>query len=162
MKAVKADDADIPVHLWNARVKASGMSREKQDVALTGFRKLGLRLFLRGLVKDCVTHMKKAHGPDWMGKPRQYRDGVLTELGRDQSAIVNLLWHSTHTNWFEFNAGSRLVHLRFPLRYRRMARDGVPAWFTKPGTTTKGTQPAITDSSLREKTREKIGKVLKR
>ncbi len=43
-----------------------------------------------------------------------------------------------------------------------MARDGVPAWFTKPGPTTKGTQPAITDSSMREKTREKIGKVLKR
>jgi hypothetical protein len=43
-----------------------------------------------------------------------------------------------------------------------MARDGVPAWFTKPGLTTKGTQPAITDSRLREKTREKIGKVFKR
>ncbi len=63
-KAVKADDADLPVHLWNERVKAPGMSREKQDVALIGFRKLGLRLFLRGLVKDCITHMKKAHGPD--------------------------------------------------------------------------------------------------
>jgi len=43
-----------------------------------------------------------------------------------------------------------------------MARDGVPAWFTKPGPTTKGTQLAITDSGLREKTREKIGNVLKR
>jgi len=32
----------------------------------------------------------------------------------------------------------------------------------KPGPTTKGTQPAILDSSLREKTREKIRKVLKR
>jgi hypothetical protein len=43
-----------------------------------------------------------------------------------------------------------------------MVRDGVLAWFTKPGPTTKGTQPAITDSRLREKTREKIGKVFKR
>jgi hypothetical protein len=161
-KAVRSDDADIPVHLWNDRVRAPGISKEKRDAALTGFRKLGLRVFLRGLVKDCVAHMKETHGSGWIGKPRQHRDGGLTELGRDQSAIANLLWHSTHTNWFEFNAGSRLVHLRFPVRYRRMARDGVPAWFTKPGPTTKGTQPAITDSSLREKTREKIGKVLKR
>ena len=106
--------------------------------------------------------MREAHGLEWMKKPRQHRDGLLTELGKDQSAIANLLWHSTHTNWFEFHAGSRLVHLRFPLRYRRMARDGVPAWFTKPGPTTKGTQPPITDSRLRQKTREKIGKVLKR
>ena len=161
-KAVKADDADIPVHLWNDRVKAPGTSKENRDAALTGLRKLGLRLFLRGLVRDCVAHMREAHGLEWMKKPRQHRDGLLTELGKDQSAIANLLWHSTHTNWFEFHAGSRLVHLRFPQRYRRMARDGVPAWFTKPGPTTKGTQPPITDSRLREKTREKIGKVLKR
>jgi len=65
-KAVKADDVDIPVHLWNDRVKAPGISKEKQDAALTGFRKLGLRLFLRGLVKDSVAHMKEAHGPEWM------------------------------------------------------------------------------------------------
>ena len=83
---MKADDADIPTYLWNDRVKAPGISKEKRDVALTGFRKLGLRVFLRGLVKDCVAHMKKAHGAGWMGKPRQHRDGGLTELGRDQSA----------------------------------------------------------------------------
>ena len=161
-KAVKADDADIPVHLWNDRVKSPAISKEKQDAALTGFRKLGLRLFMCGLVKDCVAHMKEAHGPAWMGKPRRHRDRALTKLGRDQVAIANLLWHSTHTNWSEFNAGSRLVHLHFPLRYWRMARDGVPAWFSKPGPTTKGKQPAITDARLREKTREKIGKVFKR
>jgi hypothetical protein len=28
-KAVKADDAEIPVHLWNDRVKAPGTSKEK-------------------------------------------------------------------------------------------------------------------------------------
>ena len=35
-KAVKADDADIPVHLWNDRVKAPGTSKENRDAALTG------------------------------------------------------------------------------------------------------------------------------
>jgi hypothetical protein len=88
---VKADDAKIPVHLWNDRVKALGISKEKQDAALTGFQKLGLRLFMRGLGKDCAAHMKEAHGPDWMGKPHQRQDGILTELGWDQLAIANLL-----------------------------------------------------------------------
>ncbi len=162
VKAVKADNADIPVYLWNERFKSPGISKEKQDAPLTGFQKLGLRLFMCGLVEDCIAHMKEAHGPAWMGKSRRHQDGVLTELGRDQAGIVNLLWHSIHTNWFEFNAGSRLVHLRFPLRYRRMAKDGVLAWFTKPGPTTKGTQPAIMETRLREKTREKFGKVFKR
>jgi hypothetical protein len=97
------------------------------------------------------------------GKTRPVPGRGVDQAGKRLVGIANLLWHSTHTNWFEFNLGSRLVHLRFPLRYRRMARDGVLVWFTKPSPTTKGTQPAITDMRLREKTREKkIGKVFKR
>ncbi len=88
---MKADNAKIPVHLWNDRVKALGISKEKRDATLTSFLKLGLHLFLRGLVKDCAAHMKEAHGLDWMGKPCQQRDGVLTELGWDQSAMANLI-----------------------------------------------------------------------
>jgi hypothetical protein len=34
----------------------------------------------------------------------------ITELGRDQAAIISLLWHSLQTDWFEYNAGSKLVH----------------------------------------------------
>ena len=156
-KTVKADNTEIPVHLWNDRVKAPGISKEKQDDALTGFPKLGLCLFLQVLVKDSAAHMKLTHGPDWMGKPRQRWDGVLIELGRDQLAIANLLWHLTHTSWFEFNTGSRLIRMRSPLQFWRMTRDNVPAWFTKPGPTTKGKQP-----KTEGETREKIGKVFKR
>ncbi len=33
-KAVKTDDAEVPVHLLNDRVKAPGISKEMRDVAL--------------------------------------------------------------------------------------------------------------------------------
>jgi hypothetical protein len=69
------------------------------------------------------------------------RGGELMELGRDQEAISSMLRHTTHTNWFEFQAGSRLVHLRFPICYRAMAQDGVPVWFEPTGPTTREAQP---------------------
>jgi hypothetical protein len=74
---------------------------------------------------------------------------VLTEL-------------ASHTTWFEFHAGSRLVHLHFPIRYRLMARDGVPVFFESPDPTMKGKQPIIADAGIWIRTREKIGKVIKR
>ena len=43
-----------------------------------------------------------------------------------------------------------------------MARDGVPSYFEKPGPSTKVGQPIISDPILREKAREKIGKVVNR
>ncbi len=68
--------------------------------------------------------MEKAHGKAWKGNGVR-RDGAgnLTELGKDLAAITGMLWHASHTSWFEFNAGSRLVHIRFPLRYRKEARE---------------------------------------
>jgi hypothetical protein len=104
----------------------------------------------------------RAHRVDWLSKPRKGRNGDLTELGQDQHAITNLVWHSAHTNWFEFNAGSRLVFLWFPQRYRRKARDGVRTFFEQPGPTTRRAQPIIQDPVICSKTREKIEKVLKR
>ena len=53
-KAVKSDDVEIPVYLWNDRIRSPGMSKETQDAALTAFRKLGHHWFMRGLVWDCT------------------------------------------------------------------------------------------------------------
>jgi hypothetical protein len=49
LKAVKADDAEVPVYLRNRRIIGDNplASRER---ALNGFRKLGFRWFLRRLV----------------------------------------------------------------------------------------------------------------
>ncbi len=96
--------------------------------------------------------MVDSYGPEWTSKPREI-DGVPTQLGRDQAAIMGMLWHATHTNWFEYKAGSRVYHLRFPLRYQKLAlaRDGVPVYFETPGPLTRERQPPIPDPSERLK-----------
>jgi len=160
-KAVKADDAGIPVQLWNDRISFAGVGSEVMGVALTALRKLGWLWFMKSLLRDCIRFMKERHGADWARRLRKGREGI-TELGRDQTAIMSLLWYSAQTDWFEYTAGSRLAHFRFPTRYQKLARDGVPIYFELPGPTTKGAQPQIADPGLRARTRDKIAKVLRR
>ncbi len=76
-KAVKADDAEIPVQLWNDRIRLEGIPMERWDAALNGLRKMDHRWFMQGLVQDCVMFMTSRHGLSWGILPRK-RDGVLT------------------------------------------------------------------------------------
>ena len=79
--------------------------------------------------------MVKEHEEDWCESGLRKKAGKLTELGRDQLAITGMLWHATHTNWFEYKAGTRLYYLSFPVHYRKIARDGVPIFWEKKGPT---------------------------
>jgi hypothetical protein len=162
-KAVKADDAEVPMHLWNDRVSIPGLPAETRNAALDGIRRLAFRLFMSNLLTDCIQHMAESHGKNWSTKPRKVaKGGTINELGRDRDAIANMLWHSTHTNWFEYNAGSRLIHFRFPKHYRKEARDGIRPFFEKSGPTTQQSQPTIDDPVTCAKVMEKIKKVIKR
>ena len=158
-KAAKADDAEVPVYLWNQRID---LPPEKKDRILDLFREWGHRMFVRALRRDASQFMAREHGPMWATKARRNRNGSLTKSGRDQHAICGMLWHATNASWFDYRCGSRLIHFRFPLRYREMARDGVPVFFTKEGPTTRSRQPRIPDPGVRAKVREKIEKVLVR
>ena len=64
-RAVKSDDAEIPIHLWNDRVRAPGVSKERRDKALVGLRKLGLRRFRKVLLRDCSDYLASAYGAGW-------------------------------------------------------------------------------------------------
>ena len=70
-KAVKADDAEVPVYLWNERIKSSA-NKEDRDRALTGFRKFGLSLFIKALRRDAIQYLRDTYG-DWMGAKQRGR-----------------------------------------------------------------------------------------
>ncbi|MGA0861210.1 MAG: hypothetical protein ACO3R2_16720, partial [bacterium] len=165
-KAVKADEAQVPVHLWNDRIQ-SQVEKSRKNSALTGLRDFGLQLFRRALYLDCVEHLKEEFGHDWAAKreagslPIRSASGRLTHLGRELEAIRNILWHANETNWFEYLAGSRLHQFRFPLRYRKEAHDGTPIRFEKAGPTSRNRQPDIAPELI-DQVRSKINKVIKR
>ena len=114
-KVVKANNAVISLYLWDDRVPLPEASKAE---SLQLLRQIGRRLFLRALRRDSVSFMNDTHGKDWPGLPKKNEKNQVTEVARDQQAICSMLWHATQTNWFEYKCGSRLVHLRFPLRYR--------------------------------------------
>jgi hypothetical protein len=109
-KAMKADNAAVPTQLWDDRIKSEGVSQGARDKTFVTFRRLGHRRFLRHLIRDCASYMRLVHGPSWVEALRLTKEGQPTELKRDWAAIASILWHNVHTNWFEFNAGSRLIH----------------------------------------------------
>ena len=151
----------MPVYLWNKRVDKEGVTPEDRDRALDSLRAFGFRWFMRGLQRDCGQFIAKRHGSQWHTKPRETA-GKLTKLGRDLRAIRNMLWHSTHTTWFEYKAGSRNIHFRFPIRYQQIARDGVKCFFETEGPSTHEAQPPIPDPERRAHVKSKLKKVLDR
>jgi hypothetical protein len=104
--AVKADDAEVPEYLWNDRVRLGGAPKAEWDGALNGFQKVGYHIFRKGLVRDCARYLADTYGEGWSLKPHRSKDGSQGKMSRDQQAITSMLWHSFHTLWFEFNAGS--------------------------------------------------------
>jgi hypothetical protein len=161
LKAVKADDAEVPVYLWNMRSLGED-PEEKKLTALAGFRKFGLRLFWRGLFKDCIARLKDKFGVAWNLMLLRTESGRLSRVGKEKEAMRHLLWHATEASWFEYNRGSQVYHFRFPLRYQKMAGDGVPVFFEKPGPSIMQPQPVFTDPDVLERVKPKIEKVIKR
>ncbi len=104
--------------------------------------------------------MENARGK-WRTWPWSRCDGEVTKVGKDQRGIAGILWHATHTNWFEFHDGLHLVHLRFPIRYCEMARDGVPVFSEQPGPTTHEFQLPMADEKTRAMAKDKNLKVIK-
>jgi hypothetical protein len=118
-KAMKADDTDIPIQLWNDRVMSDGIPQGSRDIALHRFWLLGYKWFRQLLTQDATAYMRCTHGDGW-GMGPQVKYGQMTKLGKDWAAIAGMLWHTSHTSWFEYHTRLRLVHFRFPPLYRTM------------------------------------------
>ena len=91
--------------------------KAERDGALAKFRKLGYRFFRRGFVRDCARYLANTYGGGWSLKLRSNKKVIWNKMGRDQEAVVSMLWHATRVSWFNHNAGARLIHFWFPVRY---------------------------------------------
>lgn len=150
-KAVKADDAEVPVYLWNNRV-CRGETSPAEARALDTLRTWCMRVYRRRLCRDCIGYLVGRHGAEWHRRPKSTVDVV---------AVREILWRAANNEWFEFPFGSRLHFFRFPDRYQALARDGVPNFFITPGPTQRQAQPPPT-SEAAPMLRDKIAKVIQR
>ena len=114
---------------------------------------------MQGLRLDCGAYLVNKYGEEWCNEPRK-KDVKLTELGRDQLSITNMIWHATNTNWFEYKLVTMLYYLWFLLKYHKIARDGVPIYFGSDGPTSMDDHPPINDKVKWAWICEKVEKVL--
>ena len=88
---------------------------------------------------------------------RKGNKGLVDEL----DAMRDILWRASHNSWFEYPSGSRLIHFRFPKKYRNEARDGVPIYFLGKGPTSMRRQRQA-GSEETAVLREKILKIIQK
>jgi len=79
-KAVKADDAAVPVHLWNDRINTPTGAESTQG-CLEGCRELELRVFRRALYLDCLDYLQATYGEHWQTLEQKKGRHRLTKLG---------------------------------------------------------------------------------
>ena len=63
-KAVKSDDAEVPVHLWNTKI-CRGPASAKQAKSSDVLRSFLLRIYRKRLWRDCRRLLHKNHGKKW-------------------------------------------------------------------------------------------------
>lgn len=174
-KAVKADDACVPVELWHEWIKPDwpGLSEEEftrsADVLCQGM----LRWWKRHLRQKMCSYLAKRFGaPSWKNgtycggwmdapryrKSRKGREPQLTELGKDIMVMQNALHRATLTDWWEWKNG----YWHWPVAYRKQARDGVKLWFERAFKVWTKAQIREPDPDRRAQMKEKLSKVVDR
>ena len=166
-KAVRSDDAQVPVSLWDIRIKTdSTLDRTK---VFTAFRNYWRRLFQRYLYLDFLATIREEFGENWFNDPtlKRSENGQHTKLGHLLSGATNALFYANNTNFFEYLSGSKTFYFRFPVFHRKMIRDGAKLFFEKPGPKLtprqlERAQPAFSDPTAKEEVRKKVFKVKNR
>ena len=164
-KAVKSDDASIPVHLWNDRIAVGLQSmREKEKKAfpfdftkdddclrfqrgLDGLRKFGLIVWKKNV------RMSFLEWYDEVGKLRRekediFRDGMKACAKADQCS------------WWNWDKGSSIFFWRWPPDYQETARIGVMPYFDKAPPTNQDRQPKYQDDVIKEMIKDKLQNVI--
>ena len=149
-KAVKNDDAEVPVEIWNQAV-CRGEVSDQQARALDILRVFMLRIYRRRLRKEVCQYLSSKLGRGWVSKKGTGSDEVR--------AMREIMWRASENDWFDYSAGSRLMYFRFPARYQRQALEGVPVRFNMAGPSSRSVQPWLRPEE-REVLRSKIVKIL--
>lgn len=159
---MKSDDAEVPTHLWDERIQTAPDDEPKVPWLREFFRERELFIFRQALYLDCLEYLEDTYGANWQDLEQKKGKYRLTRVGRDRDAIRNILWHANETNFFEYHAGSRLHFLRWPEKYRKLARDGVHIMVETVGPSKRQRQPDFDDPIVKEQVRSKVLKVIKR
>ena len=172
VQAVKHDDAEVPIFVWNNRLIHTGpqswkvIPQTQIDKALDGFRVLGLKVWKRNVLKSFIRYLYKTWFSQWM--TLRNKEGVdfksyPIEFQHDIIAGIDCLYYTSRATWWEWNQGSRLLCWRWTWEYKVQARDGMEMhWIPGKLATARKAQALVKDSTTRSLMASKISKVINR
>jgi hypothetical protein len=154
-KAVKSDNAEVPVELWDQAVCKGPPSSDKK-AALTTLRAYILSRYQRWLWLEAWAYLRDQHGDDWPGEVQRGNWKF-----KDATAVHNILWWAAWNDWFKYPLGSRLIFFWFPMRYCNQAKWGVKIFYKCKGPSSRQQQPPF-KSDEKEVLKKKIKKFIKK
>jgi hypothetical protein len=150
-KATKADDAPVPIHLWNNRILEAfphlKTRREEAEKALGVIR-----------VGACRKWRKEVEASFWKWYYKtEYRLGNKNAI---RAAGIEACLKARQATWWEWNGGSSTFFWRWPDEYQRDLWEGSPPWLIGEPPTGKEKQRPYKSKEAREKVKHKIDTVV--
>ena len=167
-KATKADDAAVPVFLWNDRIQKGLENIWSSDTTLDGTRpldfgneadQLRFRCALNKLRHGCLCYWKrkvKADFEKWYqlkGKSHPHAKQVWID---GQAAVSK----ASQASWWNWDKGSSIFFWRWPADYQEIVRVGLAPMFDTEAPTNRDQQPAYECEEVRAKVKKKLDNVL--
>jgi hypothetical protein len=159
VKSTKADNACVPIHLWNDRALSlfnlNGREREKALASLNTLRdKLLLPLWRRMIGRDFKKWMGEMDISNWWHTP--------SERHRTLLAGGKALFYASQATWWEWEGGSFPFFWKWPPEFLREIRDGMPPRFTHNPPACMDRQRPNGNPVFAEQERRKVFKVIQR
>lgn len=133
VKSVKADNAAVPIDLWNKLIFAGsrfGVEYEASihDTPLEIIREhWAMRWYRKRLFHSFRLYMRKAHGANWVYKLVSARHSpsiTNIDIRLDAKVGCDALSRAIDTSWWTWDLGSTLLFWRWPNEVVKEARDG--------------------------------------
>lgn len=160
LKATKSDDATIPVHLWDDRVRnalnlsVADVSRGRLRIALDVLRSRLLRRWKRRVAQGFWFWWRR-HRIECAVSGKPLNVDVL-------APSLLAIHHAVDADWWDWCRGSAIFWWRFPIEWQKVAMLGLPPMFTGPPPRWRVPQRAPPNEETRLMERKKISKVRER
>jgi hypothetical protein len=168
-KAVKSDNAEVPVHIWDNAICDGEVTAMERKV-ITLFRERILKKYLRKLLRDVLGFLATKYGGmtgELAGVPRWRSRATSGPKGELQprlhcKAMHEIMKRAADNDWFEYPAGLRLHYFCFLERYCLQACNEVTIFFKDEGSTQMRQQPHLSGPDKQDVLKSKISKFIKK
>ena len=169
-KATKADDAAVPVFLWNDRIQegleklweaetGSGLEGTRPLDFTSKVDQLRFKWALNKLRQGCLTYWKRKVKTDFekwyqlKGKSHPHAKQVWID---GQAAVAK----ASQASWWNWDKGSSIFFWRWPADYQETVRVGLAPMFDTEAPHNRDQQPAYECEEVRAKVKKKLDNVL--